>query len=293
MLAFGRVSSTIVVLSLLAVSCGHVVGNGPVVAVRPPIAQGAALPDNQAAFDAIEARMAAELDQASSVETTDGSSGTVPLDANLSLSQVERIQALQQIGDSQVGTEVGKLQAMVSTVNADTTMNGSQKARVNALVYESINGLTSLKSKIDNDSSLDIARTDVAAIADAHVEGFVLPVAHMLVAAYQLIQLAGDYQGTEQNLKQQIGSEQAAGIDVSAAVNDVADLDLQVSTMLRSASIATQTLPSLSAAAYPANKDTLDSVHVGLLAARVSATQAGNDIIDARQVLNASREAHA
>jgi hypothetical protein len=290
MVALGRRSIALASAGLFLVGCGQAVANGPVVSVRPALVQGPGVGDNSAAFAAIEARMAAELDQASSVESNNpgGSPGSTPIDVTQSLSQVERIGALQQLGASQVDTEVGKLHAMVAAVNGDPNLTASQKSRVNGVIGISINALTALKTKIANDTNLDVARTDVANIANSHVEGIVLPVAHMLVAAYEQIQLRADYQGTEQGLKQSIANKQAAGVDVTAAVNAVADLDVQMATMQRSADYATSTLPGLSPADYPGNKEVLQAVHLSLLGGRVAATDAGNDIIEARTILGSA-----
>ena len=286
----GRSVLFVAATALLFVACGAQQPTGAVVAVRPGLESQSVTSDPSAAYAAIESKLAAELQEANAVENSnpDGTSGTTPIDVNLSLSQVERIGSLQQLGDAQVDSAVSALQAMQAGVNADQTINSRQKNSVNAFVQTQINSLTELRKKIDDDTSLDVARNDVLSIANAHVQGVVLPVAHMLVAAYQIQNLFAQYQGAEQQLRQSIADAQAAGIDVTAAVTAVGDMDVQMATMQRSAQSALGTLPYINPSQYPGNKDTLDNAHVTLLAARVAASQAGNDAIDARAVLNAA-----
>ena len=290
MRSFGRSFLAFAVSGLFLAACGQATANPAVIGVRPGVGAGSVPADQSAAFAAIESRLADELAQANAVGNSNpgGAAGVIPIDVNQSLSQVERIQALQQLGSSQINTAISKLQAQQAQVNGDTTITGAQKQKVDAWINRSIAALQALESKINDDTTLDLTRNDVTGIANLHVDGVVLPVARYLQAAYQMLELLTQYQASEQGLKQDIANAEAAGVQVPAAVSDVADMDVQMATMQRSADAALGVLPYVDPTAYPGNKDTIDNAHVTLLAGRVASVQAGTDAIDARQVLDAA-----
>jgi len=156
-----------------------------------------------------------------------GVTGIVNAQAGTSLTaaQQQRLQTIISKGDQEVTRRLTTLNTLMSKINAATRLTASDKAALSNEVTTTINGLTSLKTTLDAETTLTAARTDVQSIyTEYRVYALVAP-------KIGLIKVADDQQVVEskltalaQKLQTRITALQQAGKDVSSLQASLSDM---------------------------------------------------------------------
>jgi hypothetical protein len=279
MLPIRRLAVVFVLLCLLPAACGQQSATGAVIGVRPVVGVVSNPAGGPYATEAIATELARQLQAAHNEGNIPGesalASGQVPLEDLLTVKQIERLIFLQQVGMIEVDSRLTVIAQLRSHVLADNTMNLAQKFSVTALLDPVSAGLRSLLVKITtHDSLVDQARADLTTLGLLRVYGVLMPQAHLLVAAYQMQQLAATYSAQRADLQRRINTLLLSNPDVAPALGIVNAMAVQIGAMSSASQNAAYALAGLRAADYPATRPALVRARQSLIAAKAAGDRA-------------------
>jgi hypothetical protein len=140
-----------------------------------------------------------------------------------------KLQLIINRGNSEIGRRLATLQTLSSKISSATKLTANDKVTLNDEVSNEVSGLTSLKTKLDADTTVIDARTDAQSIiTDYRVYALVAP-------KVNLVKTADDQQVAESKLsalvpklQTRINSAQSAGKNVTALQSGLADMTKQI-----------------------------------------------------------------
>lgn len=143
--------------------------------------------------------------------------------------QQARLSAMKTKGDEEITRRLTTLATLTSKINAATKLTAADKTTLTNEVNSTVSGLTDLKTKLDSETTVDGARTDVQAIYTQYrVYALVAP-------KTGLIKVSDDQQAVEaklialaQKLQTRITADQQANKDVSSLQAELNDLTSKV-----------------------------------------------------------------
>ena len=140
-----------------------------------------------------------------------------------------RLQNIINKGDQEIARRLASLSTFLSKINAATKLTASDKATLTAEVNATIDGLNALKVKLDGETTVAAARTDVQSIyTEYRVYALVAP-------KVALVKVADDQQVAEQKLQTliqkfqtRLNAAKAQGKNVSALEAALSDMTQKV-----------------------------------------------------------------
>src|ERR1700683_2187458 len=128
-----------------------------------------------------------------------------------------RLATLKPRGDAEINRRITNLTAALAKVQAVTALTASDKSTLVSQIQTEVSGLNALKSKLDADTTLAAARTDVQSIvADYRVYVLMLPKARLAAAFDSLAVVQTKLTALETQLQTAINNAKAAGKNVTA-----------------------------------------------------------------------------
>jgi hypothetical protein len=272
MVELRRFAVVLALAGLVLSACGQQGANGEVVGARSAPSLGSGSGQFVLSTDAIALELDRQIREANDLGalppgTTFGD-GVIPLDAILTVKQIERLQQLQNLGQLKVYSRLANIASLRAEVVNDQTMTYGQKGTVTAILDQSAAGLYGILARINKDRMVDQARADVTAVALFRVNGLLEPQVHLLIAAYQLQQLSVSYAAQRAALQREINIQQLTNPSVAPAQAATNAMAAQISAMLAIGQNTAAALVRLSAADYPGNRYALLSARQTLLAGR-------------------------
>lgn len=147
------------------------------------------------------------------------------LSSTLTERQQARLQVIISKGDLEITRRLTKLQALNSKITAATRLSAADKTALQNEVTAAISGLTTLKTQLDSETTLEGAKTDVKNIYNEYrVYALVLPKVH-------LIRTADSQQATEAKLSALATKLQSRITAAKEAGKDVTDLQSKLDDM--------------------------------------------------------------
>lgn len=151
--------------------------------------------------------------------------------------QQTKLQTIITRGDQEIARRLASLTALTAKISAATKLTPSDKATLNTEVSTTTSGLTTLKAKLDAETTVDAARTDAQSIlTEYRVYALVLPKVH-------LVKVADDIQAADtklttlaQTLQTRITTDKSAGKDVSALQTKLDDMNANIASAQAAAS---------------------------------------------------------
>ena len=259
--------------ALLLTACGQPRAIGQVIGVRTVPSATANPGALTISTDAIARELALQLKEANDVPRLpagDAASGELPLDAYLTVKQIERLLQLQSSGALEIDTWLNAIAALRSQVAADQAMTFAQKGNITAILDRSAAGLNGILVRITRDRMVDQARADLTTIGLARVRGLLEPQIHLLIASYQMQQLALNYGSQRASLQQQINAQQLTNPNLAPAQTLVNEMVSQIEAMQAAGQRASALLVGLKAADYPGNRYGLSNAQQSLLAGKAA-----------------------
>lgn len=270
---------------LLLAACGNPAPDG-VIGARP----NANVTAGTVSFDAAPiaaafAEQLAELNNIQSIGETNLANGQLPIDSFLTFRQSLRLAYEQVLDNAYISDRLIAIATLRSQVVSDGALSSWQKARVIGVLDAASAALYKLRLTVAREHLVDAAAHDKVKIFQLRVLTVVLPQARLLMAAYQLDDLAAFYARQQAALQQAIYAWEANGNDGTAAQAAVNDLSLRIATMRRSSGAAIAQVSGLSASGYPGNRSSLISARGALVAGKVAGDQAAADAVRTRAAL--------
>lgn len=151
----------------------------------------------------------------------------------------QRVQAIISKGDQEITRRLTSLNGLLAKINASTKLSASSKATLLAEVNTEISGLTTLKAKLDAETTVAGVRADAQSIISGYrVYALVLPKS-------ALVKASDDQQVAEAKLKTLITKLQERLTKAKAAGKDVTSLQATLDDMTAKVNASTAISSSL------------------------------------------------
>ncbi len=183
---------------------------------------------------------------------------------------------LQTLGDKLIDHRLASMNDFITRLTERKGLTAPEITAIKTAAQPTLDGLATLKSKIDADTDLATAKTDVLSIFSSYrVYAVLLPKLHLMVIANQEQSIVDSLTALTPNIQAAIDAKKAGGEDVTAltaaltdytnqlatASKDLASANSQITTMVASNVEASKT-------AFTSARDLLKTVRASLVAAR-------------------------
>ena len=184
-------------------------------------------------------------------------------------------------GDKEIQARIDSLNQLNARVSGLKNVSAGEKANIASEVSTETASLTTLKAKIDADTDVTVARTDVKTItADYRIYALVMPQMHIAAAADRVGTIGAMMTALQPKLQTRITAAQTAGHDVTALNAAYADITAKVADANTQATNANSAVASL--VPDQGNATVAASNKAAVEAARADLKNATNDLKAAR-----------
>ena len=195
--------------------------------------------------------------------------------------------ALKAFGNCEIERRYTTLADLSSKISGSKVLTSSDAAALNTIVANTKSGLASLQTKLNSETTVAAAKTDVIDIAvNYRVYLLVAPQVHLVSAADGVLALQTKFATINTTLSARIAAEKAAGRDVTAAQADLNAMNASVTAAINLASPVPAALLPLTPAQYNAGPGA-----TALTNARAALVQARADLKSAVASAQACRAA--
>jgi hypothetical protein len=202
--------------------------------------------------------------------------------------QAQHLATLKTRGDAEINRRLTNLNAALTTVQAVTTLTASDKSTLVSQIQAEISGLTTLKTKLDADTTLAAGRTDVQSIVnDYRVYVLMLPKARLSSAFDRLDVVETKLTNLEGQLQSAITAAQTAGKNVTTMQTILTDMRAKTTAIASLSSGQVATLLALQPSDYNTDHTVLESYRTTLGTAQTDAKAAATDAASIIQALGA------
>ncbi len=189
------------------------------------------------------------------------------------------VKCVQSAGDALIVKRVASLQAFITRINAHQRLTADQKTALVGDAQTNITNLQNWQHKLDGETTIDAARSDVRGIfTQFRIYAVVLPRDEGEAYLDALATVQGKFASNEDKINQAIQAAAAKGINVTQEQGQFSDLQAKVTDANTQIGNARALIPSLTPANYPGTTATLVQYRAGMKAARVDLTAAGQDL---------------
>ncbi len=166
---------------------------------------------------------------AANAVTTPTTNTTTTQQSTATANEQTRLQNIISKGDQEIARRLASLATLTTKINAATRLTASDKTTLTNEVNDTISGLNTLKTKLDSETTIAAARTDVQDIyTEYRVYALVAP-------KINLVKVADDQQVAEQKLatliqklQSRITTAQSKGKEATALQNALNDMTTKV-----------------------------------------------------------------
>jgi septation ring formation regulator EzrA len=156
---------------------------------------------------------------------------TTPVPSTPVSRQTERLPDVQARADHRINQRVDALNHMITRLQNDSRMSANDRTLLQNEDQAAITGLTSLKAKIDADTTVADVRNDEKQIATYHVYDFLAPHNRHLIAVNNLQATAAKVGTSLTSIQTQLTTLQGQGTDVSAMQTLLNDANSKLQTI--------------------------------------------------------------
>lgn len=145
--------------------------------------------------------------------------------------QENNLTNLKTRADKAIDNRIAQLNRLLGRIQNDSRLSADEKSTLSANIQTDITGLTSLKAKIDADTDITVARTDVKSIGNFKIFAVVVPQTRILITIDNLSALTLRLQGLTPKIQDLINNLKSQGKDVSGLQPLLDDINAQLSTI--------------------------------------------------------------
>jgi uncharacterized phage infection (PIP) family protein YhgE len=199
------------------------------------------------------------------------------------------LQCVIAFGNARIQERVTALNTLIARVQANQYLTDSQRDAIQTDARTNINGLQTLKTKLDGETNIANARTDVHNIyAQFRIFAVVLPRDYHEVWLDHMTNLHDQFVSGEPTINQAIQAAANKGINVTQEQQQYNDLVAKVGDAGTQLTSAQGLIPSLIPANFPGTNQTLATLRGDLKQAHTDLAAAAKDLNDITQELKAA-----
>lgn len=161
-------------------------------------------------------------------------------------------------GNSEIGRRLSTLNTLSGKVSSATKLSSADQASLSSEISTEVNGLDSLKTKLDADTTLSDARTDAQTIISGYrVYALIVPKVNLVKTADDQQVAEGKLSALATKLQARITTAQTAGKNVTSLQSDLTSLNSKVSAAQAISSNIESTVVNLQPSDYNSNHSVL------------------------------------
>ena len=146
--------------------------------------------------------------------------------------QEKRLANIKNRADRMIANRIGQLNRLSARIGSDSSLSADEKSSLFSNIQTDINGLTSLKAKIDADTNIQTAKTDAREIITGYfIYKLFIPKIRLLIIIDNMQALASDLQGFTPQIQNLINTLNSSGKNVSQAQLSLNDINSQLQTI--------------------------------------------------------------
>ena len=192
-----------------------------------------------------------------------------------------RLSKIMKQSDSDITARINDLNKLSTRIQAMANVSETEKSVISTSVQSNIDGLNSLKAKIDADTDVSTATTDEKSIFSSYrIYSLVVPQSYIIASADRIITVTGIMINLGKKIQVRIGAAQAAGADVTTLNKTLVDFGAKIADAQTQASTANSTVVSLTPDS--GDKSKMQTNTSALKSARANIKTASGDLQTAR-----------
>ena len=193
---------------------------------------------------------------------------------------------VQKAGDVLIVARLAALDKLNTTAAGHKNLTSDQKSTIAQDVTTNKNGLSALKTKLDAETTVDAARSDVKNIyVQYRIYAVVLPRDYGEIELFLEQNMTTRMKNADATLSDLIAKDQAKGNDVTKLNSLKSDYDAKLADATTNENAAQGLIPSLVPANYPGTDATLKTYRSDLKNARQDLSDAASDLNQMQTIL--------
>jgi hypothetical protein len=193
---------------------------------------------------------------------------------------------VQKAGDALIVARLASLDKLNTTAAGHQGLTSDQKSTIAQDVTTNKNGLSALKTKLDAETTVDAARSDVKNIyVQYRIYAVVLPRDYGEIELFLEQNMTTRMKNADTTLSDLIAKAQAKGDDVTQLNSLKSDYDAKLADATTNENDAQGLIPSLVPANYPGTNTTVNTYRIDLKNARKDLTDASSDLNQMQTIL--------
>src|SRR5579862_790448 len=152
------------------------------------------------------------------------------VEAGQTQTQQQHLANIKSRGDAEINRRLTTLNSLSGKISSDSRLSSTAKTTLTAQVTSEISNLTSLKAKLDAETTLDGASADAKSIiSDYRVYALIVPKILLIRTADDQLVVESKLTALAGKLQSRISQAQSSGKDVSTLTSLLSDLNSKVS----------------------------------------------------------------
>lgn len=197
------------------------------------------------------------------------------------------ISNLKQRADNEITRRVEALNKLLKILSESKKLSSTTSASLSSQVQSNIDGLNTLKTKIDADTDITTLRADVKSIiSNYYIFAFFIDYVHLNAALDRATTTENNIIVVWTKLQTKITEAQGKGQDVASLSANLTDMQNKLNDAKSLTTAASAELSGLLATGYPANKTTLQDARTKLQAIHADLKTA---YLDAKKIIHGLR----
>lgn len=198
--------------------------------------------------------------------------------STLTTAQQERLTVIKTKGDQEISRRLSELNKLAAVISSATKLSSTDKTTLSNEVSTTVSGLTALKTTLDNETTLEAAKTDVQSIVNEYrVYVLVVPKVHLLKVADDQLAAAAKLTDAATKLQARLTSLKTSGKDVTTLQTALDDMTTSVATAQKIASSIESGVINLQPSDYNSDHTLLTGDSAQLKTAHTALVQARKD----------------
>ena len=189
--------------------------------------------------------------------------------------QTQKMENLKNRANQEIDRRITSLTKLLERINLLKRLSSDQKTSFASRVQNEIANLTTLKTSIQSDATLETLRINTQSIVKSHrIYAFFIPQIQILVASDALTHSTDQATELATKLQSRIQEAQSLGKDVTSLTATLTDMTTKIADAKQQASNAATAVTNLTLEGFPGNKTQLQSARAMIVLGKKDLTEA-------------------
>jgi signal transduction histidine kinase len=192
--------------------------------------------------------------------------------------QQQRLATIKSKGDEEIARRMTALTKLTSVLQSAQKLTSSDKAALTAEITSTTSGLTTLKTKLDGETTLDAVKVDVQSmVTEYRVFALVMPKVHLIKITDDQIATETALTNAATKLQARLSSLKNDGKDVNSLFTTLSDMTTNIANAQKISTTIQSSVISLQPTDYDSNHKVLEGDNAQLKTAHADLVTARKD----------------